>query len=144
MAGESDRAHSRDGAGGEDKGKTERARSDGEVAADPRKRKKSSRVKSPSVESVLRSVRRKKEHGQADSPCEDLGGERCDAGASKAHGRKAKASVDQEVVENEVESIDDEGDHHRRSGILDASEKAYGGKEEKGKGASGDPNAQIS
>lgn len=144
MAGERNRAHSRDAAGGEDQRKTERAGSDGEVAADPRKRKKSSHVESPSVEPVSRSVRRKKENGQADSPGEDLGSEYCDAGASKAHGGEAEASIDQEVVENEVESIDDEGDHHRRSGILDASEKSYGGEEEKGKGGSGDPDTKVS
>ena len=144
MAGERNRAHSCDAAGGEDQGKTERAGPDGEVAADPRKRKKSSRVESPSVEPVSRSVRRKKEDGQADSPGKDLGSECCDAGASKAHGGEAEASVDQEVVENEVESIDDEGDHHRRSGILDAPEKAYGGEEEKGKGGSGDPDTKVS
>jgi len=67
-----------------------------------------------------------------------------DAGASKTHAGKAEASVDQQVVKNEIESVDDKGNHHGCSGVLDASEKAYCGEEEKGKRRAGDANAEVS
>ena len=144
MAGESDGAHSCDNAGGEDQREAKRAGSDGEVPADPGKSKKLSRVEPPPVEPVLRSVRRKEENSQANSPCKDLGNEYRKAGASKSHGRKTETSVDQQVIENDVEPIDEEGDQHGCPSILNASEETHGGEKEKRERGSDDPDAKVS
>ena len=143
MAGESDCAHSCDNAGGKDQRETKRAGSDSEVPPDVRKGKEPSRVESPAPEPVLGSVRRKEENPQANGPCKDLGNEYRKAGASKSHGRKTETSVDQQVIENDVEPIDEEGDQHGCPSILNAAEEAHGGEKEKSKRGSDDPDAEV-